>query len=153
VYGPVNATTHLGEGTISVYGTDPEKHPDQAWKVVREANTNGPGLFLKTHPKSKHVWTDATLSKDEGVNQTICVFDIDNFDQGCQTIKVTDHGKVVHFEYNKAGDEVWVSVWDRKGELVIYDDKTLKEKKRITGDWMVTPTGKWNVYNTVHDVY
>ena len=20
-------------------------------------------------------------------------------------------------------------------------------------DWMVTPTGKWNVYNTVHDVY
>ena len=30
---------------------------------------------------------------------------------------------------------------------------TLKVKKKITGDWLVTPTGKWNVYNTVHDIY
>ncbi len=29
----------------------------------------------------------------------------------------------------------------------------LKEKKRLKGDWLVTPTGKWNVYNTVHDIY
>ena len=59
----------------------------------------------------------------------------------------------MHFEYNKAGDEVWTSVWDKEGELIIYDDKTLKEKARIKADWLVTPTGKWNVYNTVHDVY
>ncbi len=53
----------------------------------------------------------------------------------------------------KAGTEVWASVWDRQGEIVIYDDKTLKEIRRITGDWIVTPRGKWNVYNTVHDIY
>ena len=56
-------------------------------------------------------------------------------------------------EYNKDGNEVWVSVWDKNGEIVIYDDKTLKEKKRITGDWLVTPTGKFNMWNTVHDIY
>jgi len=152
-YGPVSATTHLGEGLIAVYGSDPEGHPEYAWKVVREEETGGPGLFLKTHPKSDHIWTDSTLSKEEGVNQEICVFKKSDFDAGPHCWKAADHGKVVHFEYNKAGDEVWAAVWDKKGELIIYDDKTLKEKQRITGDWLVTPTGKWNVYNTVNDVY
>jgi nitrite reductase (NO-forming)/hydroxylamine reductase len=152
-YGPVSATTHLGEGMITVYGSDPEGHPEHAWKVVREEETGGPGLFLKTHPNSNHVWTDATLSKEPGANQQICVFKKDDFDAGMNCWQAADHGKVVHFEYNKQGDEVWAAVWDKKGELIIYDDKTLKEKQRIKGDWLVTPTGKWNVYNTVHDVY
>ncbi|MBW2446688.1 MAG: c-type cytochrome [Deltaproteobacteria bacterium] len=152
-YGPVSATTHLGEGLIAVYGSDPEGHPEHAWKVVREEETAGPGLFLKTHPKSNHVWTDSTLSKEEGVNQEICVFKKDDFAAGPNCWRAADHGKVVHFEYNKAGDEVWAAVWDKKGELIIYDDKTLKEKQRIKGDWLVTPTGKWNVYNTVNDIY
>ena len=152
-YGPVSATTHLGEGMITVYGSDPEGHPEHAWKVVREEETGGPGLFLKTHPNSGHVWTDATLSKEEGANQQICVFDKADFDEAAHCWKATDHGKIVHFEYNKAGDEVWTSVWDKQGELIIYDDKTLKEKTRIKGDWMITPTGKWNIYNPVHDIY
>jgi len=152
-YGPVSATTHLGEGMIVVYGSDPAGHPEHAWKVVREEETGGPGLFLKTHPKSGHVWTDATLSKEEGANQQICVFDKADFSEAAHCWKAADHGKIVHFEYNKAGDEVWTSVWDKEGELIIYDDETLKEKARIKGDWLVTPTGKWNVYNTVHDVY
>jgi nitrite reductase (NO-forming)/hydroxylamine reductase len=152
-YGPVSATTHLGEGLITVYGSDPEGHPEHAWKVVREEETGGPGLFVKTHPNSNHVWTDATLSKEEGANRQICVFRKDSFEEGPKCWEAADHGKVVHFEYNKAGDEVWTAVWDRKGELIIYDDKTLEEKTRITGDWLVTPTGKWNVYNTVNDIY
>ncbi len=152
-YGPVSATTHLGEGKITVYGSDPAKHPEHAWKVVREKETGGPGLFLKTHPKSKHVWTDATFAKDGTSNQEVCVFDKADFDAPPKCFRATEHGKVVHFEYNKEGDEVWVSVWDKKGEIIVYDDRTLEPKTHIAGDWMVTPTGKWNVYNTVHDVY
>ena len=152
-YGPVSATTHLGEGLITVYGSDPDGHPQHAWQVVREEETAGPGLFLKTHPKSEHVWTDATISKEPGANQQVCVFRKDAFDEGGKCWQVTEHGKIVHFEYNKAGDEVWASVWDREGELIVFDDKTFEVKKRIKGDWLVTPTGKWNVYNTVHDVY
>ncbi|MBW2386300.1 MAG: c-type cytochrome, partial [Deltaproteobacteria bacterium] len=106
-YGPVSATTHLGEGLITVYGSDPKDHPEHAWQVVREEETGGPGLFLKTHPKSNHIWTDATLSKEEGANQQICVFRKDDFEAGANCWQATDHGKVVHFEYNKAGDEVW----------------------------------------------
>jgi nitrite reductase (NO-forming)/hydroxylamine reductase len=152
-YGPVSATTHLGEGLLVVYGSDPEGHPQHAWEIVRESETAGPGLFLKTHPKSNHIWTDSTLSKEEGANQMICVFKKDAFDDGPNCWKATDHGKIVHFEYNKEGNEVWTSVWDRKGEIIVYDDKSLKEIRRIKEDWLVTPTGKWNVYNTVHDIY
>jgi nitrite reductase (NO-forming)/hydroxylamine reductase len=70
---------------------------------------------------------------------------------------VTDYGRAVYFEYNKEGTQVWVSVWgnadrpDKVGELVIHDDATLEEVARIPD--LVTPTGKFNVYNTVHDVY
>ena len=58
---------------------------------------------------------------------------------------------MVHPEFNRAGDEIWVSVWDTDGELVVYDSTSLAEKARITG--LKTPTGKFNVYNTAHDVY
>lgn len=150
-YGPVGATTHLGEGKITVYGTDPKKHKENAWKVVREKETFGPGLFLKTHPKSENVWTDSTLAKEEHANQHICVFKKADFDATPKCWRATEHGKIVHFEYNKAGDEVWASVWDKQGEIIVYDDKTLQEKARIKD--LYTPTGKWNVYNTVYDVY
>ncbi len=54
------------------------------------------------------------------------------------------------------GDEVWISLWGGKTDqsaIVVYDDKTLKVKKVITDPKMITPTGKFNVYNTQHDIY
>ena len=41
----------------------------------------------------------------------------------------------------------------KNSALVIYDDNTLKVKKIIKGDWVQNPTGKFNVYNTTHDIY
>ena len=64
--------------------------------------------------------------------------------------------RVVQGEYNKAGDEVWFSVWNAKEQhsaIVIVDDKTLKLKHVIKDKRLVTPTGKFNVYNTRNDVY
>lgn len=152
-FGPVYATPHLGEAAVAIIGTDPDgKYKEHAWKVVRKLKVAGDGgLFIKTHPKSKHLWVDHTLSKDVEAARSVTVYDITNLDAPPKTIKLTDKGRIVHFEYNKAGDEVWVSVWDREGEMVVFDDKTLKEKTRIKG--LVTPTGKFNVYNTRYDIY
>ena len=64
--------------------------------------------------------------------------------------------RVVQPEYNKDGDEVWFSVWngkDQQSALVIVDDSTLELKHVIKDERLVTPTGKFNVYNTVYDVY
>lgn len=153
-YGPVYATPHLGEAAVALIGTDPEgKYKDNAWKVVRKLKTAGDGgLFIKTHPKSKHLWVDHTLSKDVEAARSVTVYDITNLDAPPKIIKVADRGRVVHFEYNKSGDEVWVSVWDKDGEIVVFDDKTLQVKARIK-EGMVTPTGKFNVYNTRYDIY
>ena len=63
---------------------------------------------------------------------------------------------MVQPEYNKDGDEVWFSVWSGKEQesaIVVVDDKTRNLKHVIKSAEMVTPTGKFNVFNTVHDIY
>jgi len=163
-YGPVWATSHLGDNTIAVIGTDPEGHPQHAWKVVRTLKGQGGGsLFIKTHPNSKNLWVDTPLNPDAKVHQSIAVFDIDNLDKGYEVLPIAEWAdlgegakRVVQPEYNKAGDEVWFSVWNGKKQtsaIVIVDDKTRKLKKVIKGKELVTPTGKFNVYNTQHDIY
>lgn len=152
-YGWVNGTGHIGQGLFTVYGADPVNHPEHAWKVVRRIELDGTGtLFVKTHPNSPWVWMDMALNNDpEGARQ-ICVYSKEKGRlERCW--QAGERGRAVHFEYNADGTEVWVSLWDPEGELVIYDDKTLREKKRIKADWLVTPTGKFNVHNTAEDIY
>ena len=163
-HGPVWATSHLGDASVVLIGTDPEGHPDQAWKVVRKLEGQGGGsLFIKTHPNSKNLYVDTALNSVESLSQTIAVFDIDNLDAKYKVLPIAEWAdlgegpkRVVQPEYNKAGDEVWFSVWnakDKTSAIVIVDDKTLEPKHIIKDDRLVTPTGKFNVYNTVHDVY
>ncbi len=154
-FGPVYATSHLGEPAVSVIGTDETgKHKKNAWKVVRTLKTGGDGgLFIKTHPKSSHLWVDHTLAKDVEATRSVSLFDLKNLDAPAKVIKLADRGRIVHMEYNKAGDEVWIALWDKKGEIIVMDDKTGKEKTRIVDDRLVTPTGKFNVYNTTRDIY
>ena len=163
-YGPVWGTSALGNENITLIGTDPGKHPKNAWKVVEILKGAGGGsLFIKTHPKSKNLWVDAPLNPDTGISQSIAVFNIDSLDKGFEVLPIAEWAdlgdgpkRVVQPEYNKAGDEVWFSVWNGKEQisaLVVVDDNTRKLKKVIKDKRLVTPTGKFNVYNTVYDVY
>ena len=163
-FGPVWATSHLGDASIALIGTDPEGHPEHAWKMVQSLNGQGGGsLFIKTHPKSKNLYVDTALNPIEAVSQSVAVFDIDNLDKGFEILPIAEWAdlgegpkRVVQPEYNKAGDEVWFSVWNGKEQtsaLVVLDDKTRKVKKVIKDERLITPTGKFNVYNTMHDVY
>jgi len=163
-HGPVWATSHLGDPTIQMIGTDPEGHPDKAWKVVRTLDGQGGGsLFIKTHPKSDNLYVDTALNPSEPVSQSVAVFDINDFDAGYEVLPIAEWAdlgegpkRVVQPEYNYAGDEVWFSVWNGKEQtsaIVVVDDKTRKLKKVIKDERLVTPTGKFNVYNTQHDVY
>jgi len=163
-YGPVWVTSALGNSNISFLGTDPEGHPGNAWKTVRILDGMGGGsLFVKSHPNSQNLWVDAPLNPDESLSQSIAVFDINDLGGGFETLPIgewADLGdgpkRVVQPEYNKAGDEVWFSVWSGKEQesaLVVVDDKTRKLKHVIKGPNIVTPTGKFNIFNTVNDVY
>jgi nitrite reductase (NO-forming) / hydroxylamine reductase len=163
-FGPVWATSHLGDDTVSLIGTDPVKHKAQAWKVVETIKGQGGGsLFIKTHPKSKNLWIDTPLNPDAKVSQSVAVYDINHLDKGFVTLPIAEWAgvsdgakRIVQPEYNMAGDEVWFSVWsakDKQSAIVIVDDKTRKLKAVIKDPKLITPTGKFNVNNTQHDIY
>lgn len=163
-YGPVWATSHLGDNTVQLIGTDPKNHPEHAWEVVRTLEgQGGSSLFIKTHPDSDNLWVDNPLNPNDKIKQSVAVFDINNLDEGYEVLPIAEWAdlgegpkRVVQPEYNKAGDEVWFSVWNGKEQesaLVVVDDKTRELKKVIKDERLVTPTGKFNVYNTQHDVY
>ncbi len=157
-FGPVWSSSHLGEGIITSIGTDPENYPENAWRVVRTTELPGSGsLFIKTHPKSPWIWVDMTLHPDPATSRTICVIAKENPDEVYKCWEASSYGRATHFEYNMQGTEIWVSIWGNAdipgevGEIVVYDDKTLEEVARIPN--LVTPTGKFNVYNTIYDIY
>ena len=163
-HGPVWATSHLGDETIALIGTDPEKHPQQAWKVVESLKGQGGGsLFVKTHPKSKHLYVDTPLNPEASIASSVAVFDINDLSKEPVILDIGGMSgisegvrRVVQGEFDKTGEEIWFSVWNAKAQesaIVVLDDKTLKPKDVIKGKDVVTPTGKFNVFNTRNDVY
>ena len=164
IYGPVWATSHLGDEIITMIGTDPKNHPQYAWKIVGELYGQGGGsLFVKTHPNSRHLYVDTPLNPEAEMSSSVAVFDLDNLDADYTVLPIGEWSgisegvrRVVHPEYNKAGTEVWFSVWngkDQESAIVVVDDATLRLKTVIKDPRLVTPTGKFNVFNTKNDVY
>jgi nitrite reductase (NO-forming) / hydroxylamine reductase len=163
-YGPVWVTSHLGDETISLIGTDPKGHPKQAWKVVETLEGQGGGsLFVKSHPKSKNLYVDTPLNPEAEMSSSVAVFNVDNLEEEYEVLPIGEWSgitegvrRVVQGEYNKAGTEIWFSVWnakDQESAIVVVDDATRKLKTVIKDKRLVTPTGKFNVFNTRNDVY
>lgn len=167
-YGPVWATGHLGDNVITLIGTAPEdpKFKQHAWKVVEELKMPGAGnLFVKTHPKSKNLWADAPQNPEKDIAESVAVYDLNDLTKKPEIINIAKLAglpeskaikRAVHPEYNETGDEVWISLWAGKTEpsaIVVIDDKTRKVKNVIKDPKLITPTGKFNVYNTQHDIY
>jgi len=166
-YGPVWATSHLGDDTVALIGTDPEGHPENAWKMVQQLYALGGGsLFVKSHPSSEHLYVDATLNPDAEISGSVAVFKIADLDQEepeFATLPIVEWAdisegqpRVVQGEFNRAGNEIWFSVWNAKdlqSAIVVVDDKTLTLKAVIKDPRLITPTGKFNVYNTRTDTY
>lgn len=146
-------TSHLGENKLSFIKTN---KGEGQWTVVKEIKAPSDGtLFIKSHPKSKHLWIDRTLNPDPSLDNAVDVFDTETFEHK-KTITMPEgvDGRMVHIEYNKNGDEVWISVFmGTKSGILVYNDKTLELKQIIKGDWLQNPTSKFNIYNTTHDIY
>jgi nitrite reductase (NO-forming)/hydroxylamine reductase len=157
-FGPVWSSPHLSDPAVVSVATDPVGHPENAWKSVRVTPLPGAGsLFIKTHPNSKWIWVDMTLNSDPALARTVCVIARENPAEVYKCWEIATYGRAVHMEYNRQGTEVWISVWGdaatpgQTGEIVIYDDASLEEKTCIKD--LITPTGKFNVFNTVNDIY
>jgi nitrite reductase (NO-forming)/hydroxylamine reductase len=169
-FGPVWATGHLGADVVTLISTpsdDPKfaQYKQYNWKVVQEIKHVPGNLFVKTHPVSRHFWADAPQNPDKDLAESVAVWDMADLSKPKAILNVAkDSGlpptkavkRAVHPEYSADGKEVWISLWGGKTDqsaIVVYDDETLKVKKVITDPKMITPTGKFNVYNTQHDIY
>lgn len=101
-------TSARGNDKVTFIGTDPDQHPQHAWKVIRMLKGQGGGsLFVKTHPKSQSLCVDTPLNPDGRISQSVAVFDVNDHAAGYQVLPIAE----------------WAGV------------------------------GKFNVYNTTHDVY
>ena len=169
-FGPVWTTGHLGADVLTLISTPSDdkknaQYKQYNWKVVQEVKHVPGNLFVKTHPKSKHLWADSPQNPDKTLAESVAVWDMADLSKPKAVINVAkDSGlpetkatkRAVHPEYSADGKEVWISLWGGKTDqsaIVVYDDATLKVKKVITDPKMITPTGKFNVYNTQHDIY
>ena len=169
-FGPVWATGHLGADVVTLISTPSDKPKDAKfkeynWKVVQEVKPVPGNLVVKTHPKSKNLWADSPQNPDKDLAESVAVWDMSDLSKPKAVLNVAkDSGlpptkavkRAVHPEYSADGKEVWISLWGGKTDqsaIVVYDDATLKVKKVITDPKMITPTGKFNVYNTQHDIY
>jgi nitrite reductase (NO-forming)/hydroxylamine reductase len=172
-YGPIWGSGHIGSNDIVFIGTDPKNHPKNAWKVVKKVNLPGEGggnLFIKGHPNSKYIFIDRPVNPDRELQTQIYVMDRDSLEivkiikidpKYLQPAKTADGKEVqargpVHFEFNADGSEVWTSIWGNKlqaSPILVYDAKTLELKKVIDDKRLITPTGKFNVTNTMTDTY
>jgi nitrite reductase (NO-forming)/hydroxylamine reductase len=168
-YGPVWISGHIGSNDIIAIGTDPKGHPENAWKVVKKFQLPGNGggnLFVKTHPNCKYIFADRPVNPDRKLQTQIYVIDKDKLEV-VNTIKIPEEylksadPKVkargpVHFEFNADGSEVWTSIWGNKltpTPILVFDSNTLKLKSVIDDKRLITPTGKFNVTNTMTDTY
>ena len=167
-YGPVWATSHLGDESVALIGTDPEGHADNAWQIVQSFEALGGGsLFIKTHPESDNLYVDAPLNPDAETSASVAVFKISEMKAGEEpeytVLPIGEWAgiaegqpRVVQPEFNKDGTEVWFSVWnakDKESAIVVVDDATLELKQVIKDPRLITPTGKFNVQNTMGDIY
>jgi nitrite reductase (NO-forming)/hydroxylamine reductase len=166
-FGPVWATSHLGDEAVSMIGTDPVKNKQHAWKVVQKVDGQGGGsLFIKTHPKSENLYVDTPLNPDAEISSSVAVFKIKDLAKEKPEFKTLPIGqwsgisegqrRVVQGEFDRDGNEIWFSVWNTKAQesaIVVVDDKTLALKTVIRDKRLVTPTGKFNVFNTRKDIY
>jgi nitrite reductase (NO-forming)/hydroxylamine reductase len=169
-FGPVWTTGHLGADVLTLISTPSDdkknaKFKEFNWKVVQEVKHVPGNLFVKTHPKSKHLWADSPQNPEKELAESVAVWDMADLSKPKKVINVAkDSGlpetkatkRAVHPEYSADGKEVWISLWGGKTDqsaIVVYDDATLALKKVITDPKIITPTGKFNVYNTQHDIY
>ena len=163
-FGPVRVTSAVGNSNVTFLGADPEGHADVAWQPVRILQGMGGGsLYARSHSRSSNLWVDAPLNPDPSISQRIAVFDLADLDAGFETLPVAEWAglgagpnRVMQPEYNRAGDEVWFSVWNRDGEraaIVVVDDETRTLKTVIKNEFLIAPTRKFNIYNTLNEAH
>lgn len=120
------ATTHIGEGKVTIWDT-------HTYKIAGTVTTDAPGLFSRSAPNMKYVWSDSVFPpkpNEMTVFEKAPPFKV--------VKRILDGTQTLHAEPDAEGKHVFVSDW-KEGVVRVYDDKTLELVKTIKG--FTTPTG------------
>lgn len=131
----VLATPNLKKGEITIIDT-------ATWKTVKRLKTLGPGFFMRSHENSRYAWVDVFFGPNR---DAMHVIDKEKLEI-VKTLRPEPGKTAAHVEFDRSGAHALVSIWDKKGALVVYDAKTLEEVKRLP---MSKPSGKYNVHNKI----
>nr|WP_169449992.1 nitrite reductase [Marinobacter orientalis] len=132
----VMATPHFRTGAVSIIDMD-------NWEVIKTLETEGPGFFMRSHENSRYAWVDVFFGPNR---DKVHVID----KQTLEIVKTLQPapGKVAaHVEFDRYGEKLLLSVWDKDGAVIVYDADTLEKEKRIP---MNKPSGKYNVWNKIN---
>jgi nitrite reductase (NO-forming)/hydroxylamine reductase len=154
--GPVWLTSTMVDRDLIVVGTDPERHPEQAWRVLQYVPGPASGsLFTATHRASRHLWMDTPLNAEAELSQSVTVFDKHALEGGYERLPVARWSglrqgprRVIQPSYSPDGAEVWMLVWnpqDQGSAVVVVDDASLEPIATIRDPALVTPTRLYNV--------
>jgi YVTN family beta-propeller protein len=133
----VAATMHIFANGMTIFEVG------NPWHVLKTVKTAGPSLFERTYPGYPYIWADNVFAGKK--HDEIYVI---SKKPPFKTVKILipEKGPIaLHPEFSCNGKYVMISEWAPKGELVIYNSRTLKKVKVIKG--LVTPTGQFNVGN------
>ena len=134
--GPVLATPNLKEGAVSIIDM-------KNWKTIKRIDTLGPGFFIRSHENTPYAWVDVFFGPNR---DAVHVIDKRSL-KIVRTLRPSPGKTAAHVEFTRDGRYALLSIWDRDGELVVYDAASLKEVTRIP---MSKPSGKYNVFNKIH---
>jgi len=129
------ATPNLKQGEVTIIDM-------KTWRTVKTLKTLGPGFFMRSHENSRYAWVDVFFGKHRDAMHVIDKQTLEIV----KTLRPEPGKTAAHVEFDRSGRHALVSIWDRKGAVVVYDAETLEEVKRIP---MSKPSGKYNVYNKI----
>ncbi len=128
------ATPHIRKPYVTVWQM-------YDWKLVKQINTGGDGFFVKTHPYTKYLWAD------NGSDELIL---IDKQTYKKRVIIPRKNKQYIHTEYSGDGKLAYLSLYEKDGEIIVWDTKTKKELVSYKAN---IPVGKYNFINKNRQFY
>jgi len=119
------ATPHLKSDFITVW----EMYD---WKLVKQIPIGGDGFFVKTHPATPYLWVDNGSDKLILVNKN---------DYSLKKLTPKKNKQYIHAEFSGDGKYTYLSIYDKDGDLIVWDTQNFKELKDYPAN---IPVGKYN---------
>ena len=130
------AIPHLAKPEVSIIDMDD-------YSLIKTLHTDGPGFFMRSHENSRYAWTDVFFGPNR---DRVHVIDKDSLEI-VRTL-IPEPGKTsAHVEFDRDGETLLLSLWERDGAVIAYDADSLEEITRVPMD---KPSGKYNVWNKTH---